>query len=211
MSFKKYLNEYKLAIILTLLSYFLIFSLLMIFKINIALIILCELILIVLMLAILIGEYFRRRKFYNELLNNTNRLDKKYLVLETINKPNYYEGELIYQTLYEIDKSMIEHIKEYEDSIDEFIDYVELWIHEVKIPLMSLMLKCHNNKDKIDRTFEEQIRKLDNYIEQILYYVRSEEANKDFSIKNVELKKVISRTALRNKDDLLENKINLMV
>ena len=211
MSFKKYLNEYKLAIILTLLSYFLIFSLLMIFKINIALIILCELILIVLMLAILIGEYFRRRKFYNELLNNTNRLDKKYLVLETINKPNYYEGELIYQTLYEIDKSMIEHIKEYEDSIDEFKDYVELWIHEVKIPLMSLMLKCHNNKDKIDRTFEEQIRKLDNYIEQILYYVRSEEANKDFSIKNVELKKVISRTALRNKDDLLENKINLMV
>ena len=183
----------------------------MIFKINIALIILCELILIVLMLAILIGEYFRRRKFYNELLNNTNRLDKKYLVLETINKPNYYEGELIYQTLYEIDKSMIEHIKEYEDSIDEFKDYVELWIHEVKIPLMSLMLKCHNNKDKIDRTFEEQIRKLDNYIEQILYYVRSEEANKDFSIKNVELKKVISRTALRNKDDLLENKINLMV
>lgn len=211
MSFKKYLNEYKLAIILTLLSYFLIFSLLMIFKINIALIILCELILIVLMLAILIGEYFRRRKFYNELLNNTNRLDKKYLVLETINKPNYYEGELIYQTLYEIDKSMIEHIKEYEDSIDEFKDYVELWIHEVKIPLMSLMLKCHNNKDKIDRTFEEQIRKLDNYIEQILYYVRSEEANKDFSIKNVDLKKVISRTALRNKDDLLENKINLMV
>lgn len=211
MSFKKYLNEYKLAIILTLLSYFLIFSLLMIFKVNIALIILCELILIVLMLAILIGEYFRRRKFYNELLNNTNRLDKKYLVLETINKPNYYEGELIYQTLYEIDKSMIEHIKEYEDSIDEFKDYVELWIHEVKIPLMSLMLKCHNNKDKIDRTFEEQIRKLDNYIEQILYYVRSEEANKDFSIKNVELKKVISRTALRNKDDLLENKINLMV
>lgn len=211
MSFKKYLNEYKLAIILTLLSYFLIFSLLMIFKINIALIILCELILIVLMLAILIGEYFRRRKFYNELLNNTNRLDKKYLVLETINKPNYYEGELIYQTLYEIDKSMIEHIKAYEDSIDEFKDYVELWIHEVKIPLMSLMLKCHNNKDKIDRTFEEQIRKLDNYIEQILYYVRSEEANKDFSIKNVELKKVISRTALRNKDDLLENKINLMV
>lgn len=211
MSFKKYLNEYKLAIILTLLSYFLIFNLLMIFKINIALIILCELILIVLMLAILIGEYFRRRKFYNELLNNTNRLDKKYLVLETINKPNYYEGELIYQTLYEIDKSMIEHIKEYEDSIDEFKDYVELWIHEVKIPLMSLMLKCHNNKDKIDRTFEEQIRKLDNYIEQILYYVRSEEANKDFSIKNVELKKVISRTALRNKDDLLENKINLMV
>lgn len=211
MSFKKYLNEYKLAIILTLLSYFLIFSLLMIFKINIALIVLCELILIVLMLAILIGEYFRRRKFYNELLNNTNRLDKKYLVLETINKPNYYEGELIYQTLYEIDKSMIEHIKEYEDSIDEFKDYVELWIHEVKIPLMSLMLKCHNNKDKIDRTFEEQIRKLDNYIEQILYYVRSEEANKDFSIKNVELKKVISRTALRNKDDLLENKINLMV
>lgn len=211
MSFKKYLNEYKLAIILTLLSYFLIFSLLMIFKINIVLIILCELILIVLMLVILIGEYFKRRKFYNELLNNTNRLDKKYLVLETINKPNYYEGELIYQTLYEIDKSMIEHIKEYEDSIDEFKDYVELWIHEVKIPLMSLMLKCHNNKDKIDRTFEEQIRKLDNYIEQILYYVRSEEANKDFSIKNVELKKVIGRTALRNKDDLLENKINLIV
>lgn len=128
-----------------------------------------------------------------------------------INKPNFYEGEIFYQTLYDINKSMIENVKEYNLSIIDFKEYVEMWIHEVKIPISSLTLLIHNNQEKIDKRYVEQIRKLDNYIDQILYYVRSENAEKDYIIKEKSLQEIIKNVALKNKDDLLASKVKLDV
>ena len=128
---------------------------------------------IVILFNILI-DYFRKYKFYNNLVNTLDNLDKKYLILEMISKPDFYEGEIFYQTLYEINKSMIENIKEYTLSINDFKEYVEMWIHEVKIPISSLTLLNHNHKEQMNQKCTEQIRKLDNYIDQILYSVRSE-------------------------------------
>lgn len=156
-------------------------------------------------------DYFRKYKFYQSLSNTLDVLDKKYLILEMINKPNFYEGEIFYQTLYDINKSMIENLKEYNLSIIDFKEYVEMWIHEVKIPISSLTLLIHNNQEKIDKRYVEQIRKLDNYIDQILYYVRSENAEKDYIIKEKSLQEIIKNVALKNKDDLLASKVKLDV
>lgn len=156
-------------------------------------------------------DYFRKYKFYQSLSNTLDVLDKKYLILEMINKPNFYEGEIFYQTLYDINKSMIEDVKEYNLSIIDFKEYVEMWIHEVKIPISSLTLLIHNNQEKIDKRYVEQIRKLDNYIDQILYYVRSENAEKDYIIKEKSLQEIIKNVALKNKDDLLASKVKLDV
>lgn len=154
-------------------------------------------------------DYFRKYKFYQSLSNTLDVLDKKYLILEMINKPNFYEGEIFYQTLYDINKSMIENVKEYNLSIIDFKEYVEMWIHEVKIPISSLTLLIHNNQEKIDKRYVEQIRKLDNYIDQILYYVRSENAEKDYIIKEKSLQEIIKNVALKNKEDLLASKVKL--
>lgn len=156
-------------------------------------------------------DYFRKYKFYQSLSNTLDVLDKKYLILEMINKPNFYEGEIFYQTLYDINKSMIENVKEYNLSIIDFKEYVEMWIHEVKIPISSLTLLIHNNQEKIDKRYVEQIRKLDNYIDQILYYVRSENAEKDYIIKEKSLQEIIKNVVLKNKDDLLASKVKLDV
>ena len=106
---------------------------------------------------------------------------------------------------------MIENVKEYSLNVANFKEYVEMWIHEVKIPISSLTLLNHNHQDQIDRRCVEEIRKLDNYIDQILYYVRSENAEKDYIIKEKDLQETIKNVALKNKDDLLENNIKLEV
>lgn len=162
-------------------------------------------------IAIITIDYLRKQKFYNNLVQTVEGLDKKYLVLEMINKPDFYEGKIFYQTLYEINKSMIENVKEYSLSITDFKEYVEMWIHEVKIPISSLVLLNHNHKNSLDSKYVKQIRKLDNYIDQILYYVRSENAEKDYIIKETSLNDIIKNVALKNKDDLLENNVDLIV
>ena len=156
-------------------------------------------------------DFNRRKKFYNKLLNDLDLLDKKYLITEMIDKPDFYEGEIFYDALYEIDKSMAEKIKEYSLSIQDFKEYIEMWIHEVKLPLASLNLIVHNHKELSDKKITEQLKRLDDDIEQVLYYVRSENAEKDYMINETELNKVISNVAMKNKDILLENNIDFEV
>lgn len=211
MKFTAYLKD-KIIIILIYLAFSLIIALMLLaFKTQVSLIVAIMVILALLLIIIILYDFIRKKNFYNKLVNNIDLLDKKYLVLETLNRPSFYEGNILFDHLYEINKSMIEEINRYSLSISDFKEYIEMWIHEVKIPISSLILMCHNDKRFLDKKYIHQISKLDNYIDQVLYYVRSENTEKDFIIKEYKLDQVISQVALKNKDDILENKINFIV
>lgn len=160
---------------------------------------------------LILVNYFRKRSYYNNILGMLDKLDKKYLVLETVLEPTTYEEEIVNNILYDINKSMIENINIQKRSINEFKDYIEMWIHEVKLPIASMVLKCHNHKEVNSNELLSIIRRLDNDIDQILYYMRSEITEKDFIISEVSLKDIVRSVSLKNKDDLLENKIELEV
>lgn len=210
MSFLKYLKD-KLFIILTFLfSYIIILLMLVAFKIDYSLIIAITIVLFLMILIIILTDYFRKKGFYNTLINNTNKLDKKYLVLETLYKPDFYEGKIAYDTLYDINKSMTENVKKHNDQLTDFKEYIEMWIHEIKVPIASLVLQIHNNKDKKSKDILKKINKIDELTEQILYYVRTESIEKDYLIKDSNLNKIVGEVALKNKDYLLENKINFV-
>lgn len=211
MKFSKYLIDKFLSILIASFSYFVILFLLLAFRIDMALIVGITFVFLLMCSLLLMINYFRKKKFYDELCGNVESLDKKYLILETISKPNFYEGQLLYQNLYEIDKSMTENVRNRQREVIDFKEYVEMWIHEVKIPISSLMLFSHNHPDKFSKKYLEQVRKLDNYVDQVLYYVRSNYTEEDFVIKKVQLEKIIGNVLMKNKDDLLENKIDLEV
>lgn len=211
MKIKKYIIDHWLSIIIYGLSYFIIIMILIAFKTQKQIIQAISFVMILLGISLLLINYYRKKNFYNNLIRNLEQLDKKYLILELLEKPNFYEGEILLDILYEINKSMNEKVKEYESQTIDFKEYIEMWIHEVKIPISSLMLISHNHKDKFDKTSINQMKRIENYVEQVLYYVRSENAEKDYLIKETPLNKVISAIALKNKDELLENKIDLRV
>lgn len=211
MKFTTYLKDKLFSIVAYTISVLLIIMLLIAFKtprhLNISII---SIITIFYIITFAI-DYFRKNNFYKDLLSNIDNLEKAYLVLETLTKPSFYEGELLYQALYEINKSFCEAITLLESQTQDFKEYIEMWIHEVKIPISSLVLMAHNHSDKFDKKSIEQIRRIEDYVDQVLYYVRSENAEKDYLIKETKLSKIISNVALKNKNDLLENKIDLIV
>ena len=47
----------------------------------------------------IIIDFISKRKFYNELIQISNKLDKKYLLPEVIKKPRSYEGQILYDVL----------------------------------------------------------------------------------------------------------------
>mgnify|MGYP000085073301 FL=1 len=211
MSFFRFVKDNKVNILVSLLLFILVILLMFTFQVNSFLIIISIIFFLSSFIFLLLYNYFRKKKFYNELINNTKLLDKKYLVLETLNEPSFLEGKILYDSLYQIDKSMNERIKLYEKNLSDFKEYVEMWIHEVKIPLSSLSLMCHNHHNEIDKKYLNQINKLDNYVDQVLYYVRSNDAEKDFLIKKTNLEKIINSVMIKNKDEILLNNITVNV
>lgn len=211
MNFVEFLKDKLFNIILSIFSYISLALIFKLAKISNMIIILFFIVLTILSIVILLYEYLKRRKFYKELFTNVERLDKAYLVLPILPKPSFYDGKMLYDILYEINKSMIENVGKLEEQNEDFKEYIEMWIHEIKIPIASLTLIAHNNKDKFDNKTLEQINRINNYIEQILYYSRSENAEKDYMINKVNLAKAINNVALKNKDDLLNCNIELQV
>lgn len=211
MSKKEYLKDKRLYLIIGMTIYLVILLVLLAFKVNIEATLAITFTYFIGLITILIADYIRKKTFYNNFKCKLDSLDQKYLIVEMLQDANFLEGRILTDALYEIDKSMIEKINEYKMQVKDFKEYVELWIHEVKLPVASLTLMVHNQKGDQSKKLLSQLTRLDNYLEQILYYVRSENAEKDYLITKVNLSKVISNVALKNKDILLAKGIDFVV
>lgn len=211
MKFNSFLKDRLYSIVTALFSYFIILLVLLAFKSDKSIIIAITIILLVTYILLFLTDFFRKQKFYTDLLTNIDNLDKAYLVLETLNRPEFYEGELLCQALYEIDKSMNENVRIEKEQLLDNKEYIEMWIHEVKRPLASLVLTLNNQKNILDRKTKNILKRLEDYVDQVLYYVRSENAEKGYFIKEVDLSKVIKNVGIKNMDDLLDNKVEFIV
>lgn len=211
MKFGSFLKDRLYSIIIALFCYFIILLVLLAYKSDKAIVIAITIILLVTYILLFLTDFFRKQKFYTDLLTNIENLDKAYLVLETLNRPEFYEGELLCQALYEIDKSMNENVRIEKEQLLDNKEYIEMWIHEVKRPLASLVLILNNQKNILDRKTKNILKRLEDYVDQVLYYVRSENAEKDYFIKEVDLSKVIKNVGIKNMDDLLDNKVEFIV
>ena len=92
---------------------------------------------------------------------------------------------------------------------EDYKEYIELWIHEIKIPIATSKMIIENNKNEITKSIYEELDKIENYTEQALFYARSNTANKDYIIKKTNLEKIVNNVILKNKAELIHKKIQL--
>ena len=160
------------------------------------------------MISIII-EYFKRKKFYDNLLKMLEELDEKYLITEIIKTPNFLEGQIFKNSLEQIDKSMLENVNKYKYMTEDYKEYIELWIHEIKIPISASKMVIENNKNAITKSIDEELDKVENYIEQALFYARSNTVEKDYYIRKVVLKEIVNESIKKNKSSLIQEKISI--
>ena len=154
-------------------------------------------------------EYRKKSNFYNELKNNLEKLDNKYLISEIINTPDFIEGKILKNTIQETGKSMLENVNSYKQLQEDYKEYIELWIHEIKIPIATSKLIIENNKNEITKSIDEELDEIENYTEQALFYARSNTVNKDYVVTKSNLKEIVNEAILKSKRALLSNKISI--
>ena len=154
-------------------------------------------------------EYFIKRNYYFNLEDTLKELEEKYLITEIIKRPNFAEGKISYDSLVQINKAMIENVNKYKYLQEDYKEYIELWIHEIKLPIATSKMIIENNKSAIMDNIDEELDKVENYVEQALFYARSNTVEKDYYIKKVELKELVNESIKKNKNVLITEKVTI--
>lgn len=162
-------------------------------------------------IACLLYGYFRRAGFYKELRARLESLDQKYLITEMIERPDFLEGKLLYDVMIQVNKSMNDRLASYRRASNDYREYIETWVHEVKTPIASSRLMIENNKNEVTRSLETEISRIEGYVEQALFYTRSNSVEKDYIIKKVNLKEMISSCVKKNARALIESRISVQM
>lgn len=66
-----------------------------------------------------------------------------------------------------------------------------------------------NNKNEITKSIGEELDKVENYIEQALFYARSNTVEKDYYIRKAVLQEIVNESIKKNKTTLIHEKISL--
>lgn len=159
----------------------------------------------------LLIEFYNKKNYYDELFAKLDELDKKYLIVELLKQADFIEANFLKIILQECNKSMLEDVNYYKHLQDEYKEYIELWIHEVKIPIATSKLIIENNRNSITSSIDEEIDKIDEYIEQALFYARSNSVEKDYIIRKINLREVVNTVIKKNKKQFISLKIKLDV
>lgn len=154
-------------------------------------------------------EFIKYKNYYDEINSILEKLDKKYLLPEMLKEANFVQGEKLNNILKEICRDMHEHVKYYKDMQADYREYVEAWVHEIKTPIASAKLVIENNQNEVTNKIDYRISKIEEYVEQALYYSRSNNANKDYIIKEINLDNIVRKVVKRNYRDFIHKKIKI--
>ena len=162
--------------------------------------------------AFLIGflvEYYSKKNYYDTVKSRIRELQEEYLIMEVLPKADFTEANILEDAIRDIGKSMLENVNKYKYLQEDYKDFMELWIHEIKIPIATSKMIVENNKNEITASINEELDKIDNYTEQALFYARSNTVEKDYIVRKIQLKEIVNASILKNKAQLIQNKISI--
>ena len=150
---------------------------------------------------------FKKRRAL-KIMKSCDELEEKYYISEIIHKDDTFEGYPYYYALKQACRAMNDKISNVLKEQKDYQEYIESFAHEIKTPIAALSLYSEN---KCDDSLKYEIRKIEEYVEQVLYYARSDTTEKDYFVKKIKLNEIIHPLILKNKDILLNNHIQLDV
>ena len=196
MKFSDYITDRIVSVVCFVISEGLVFGLLWLVEVPMVFIIFTEIIFLLFFLFSLIWDYHRRSGYYKRLLQLLDQLDEKTLLMEIAERPGFLDAKIVSYILKQNNKYQNDKIAEMQKQSRDYRDFLDTWVHEIKTPITSARLIIENEKNPTTLKIEDELRKIDNFVELVLYYARSSDVEKDFKVENTTLKALVS-TALK--------------
>lgn len=182
---------------------------LMITDASLGLILSAEFCLFLIVSAWLITEYLIVQRRLRHLRQMLHQLPDQYLSGEILPEPQDAVEHQYYEIMKTISRDAIGKIEEARRDKEDYCNYVENWIHEIKTPLTacSLILQNGAEPDKLKR----ELKRADNLTENILYYARLKTGAKDRMIRECQIADVINESIRSQMELLIAARISVEV
>lgn len=135
-----------------------------------------------------------RRNGYCRILKEIMESDRDE-IFAALPKPETAERRLYLELIKKLYRGRLDELKQLYDEKKDYHDFLMSWIHEVKLPITACDLLLRNRTGKsaeeLASRFEDELQKIDHYVEQALYYSRIDSFSKDYLIAEVSLNQVV--------------------
>ena len=199
MMFLEYLEEKIFYIIISFVFTLFLSIYLLLIGIDSSVVILLVILIMVFIFISLLVSYLLIKKRYEKMINLVDSLDEKYLIKEVIDKPKNLENRAYYYALDKACKALNDKLSDVENSKEEYLLFLDSFIHEIKTPISALSLYADNNDKKI----KEEVLKISRLVDKMLFYAKSDVVEKDYFIKEVTLADLVHPVLLEYKNYLL--------
>lgn len=156
-------------------------------------------------------DYYRMKKYFQRIHEVLDPMDKKYLVPEMLERGTSSEALEYESILNEMESAMNAEVSQYRRKSEDYKEYIETWVHEVKVPIATakMIMTNHKNDTIAGSGLEMEMERVESYVEQALFYARSAEVEKDYFIKPVDLNQTVSDTVLQRKRMLIAKRASI--
>ncbi len=174
----------------------------------------CIIILIcwILILAVwLLVQFLLHRNYFSDMEQIIENMDQRYLLGELMPQSFRLEDRMYRALIRKSNKSVIERIRRLEKEQQDYREYIESWVHEIKAPITGIALNCENHKDERSRVIAAENQRVENYVDMALYYARMDAVYKDYIIEETNLQETAEEVLMRNKYSLIQSKMRAEV
>ncbi|MDT2740169.1 two-component system sensor histidine kinase SapS [Enterococcus canintestini] len=160
---------------------------------------------------ILIYHYYYKRRWWQKLQS----AEEESPIQNYLTGARTYEEQVQQDFINQIIREHQVHMQKIIAAQEEQKDYIDSWVHEIKVPLAASRLLLHavefDISDEKYMQLENELGKIDGYVEQVLYVARLDNFSKDYLIEETKLKSVIQPIMRSNANYFIQKKLRYQV
>ncbi|CZR96911.1 Sensor histidine kinase GraS [Clostridioides difficile] len=139
----------------------------------------------------LLISYIKKNKFLNNIKNDIAQINSHDIELIKCKNEEKIYLNTIKNYQYKCNKIINNNVKKFEENKE----IMSMWVHDIKMPIAIIKLTLEQNEDlideKISNDIDNEIFRIENSVEKILYLSKLEDFHKDFLIQEVNIEKII--------------------
>ena len=120
--------------------------------------------------------------------------------------------ETDYQNLVrDLAENRAELISQFDNRQTDMIDYYTLWAHQIKTPIsaMGLLLQTEEGAGELTRAYQQELFKIEQYVEMVLQYLRLESISADLILIEYDLADIVRQAVKKYGIIFINKKISL--
>ncbi|WP_338751740.1 sensor histidine kinase [Bacillus sp. FJAT-52991] len=133
-----------------------------------------------------------------------------YFIQEGVGESKTYEQYLYGQLFQMVNEKHQEKMRSITKDKKDTLEYMTSWFHEIKTPIaVSRLIIEQSPTNAVMESIEEEINLVENYVEQALYFIRTDEFNHDYFILQTELDQLVRSVIKQHAKIFIKKKIKL--